>query len=136
MIAPDKLYQELTFQTSRSGGKGGQNVNKTETKVELRFDVEHTQLLSAEQKWLLRKKLANRINADGILVLYHQTERSQLANKEMVTRKFFRLVAQALTTLPPRKATRPTKASVLAGRQAKSRHSTLKANRRRPALDE
>ena len=91
-IEPEKLHSEVVFQTARSGGKGGQNVNKVETKVELRFDIPNSQVLTDEQKDFLQKKLTNKLTNEGVLFLYHQTERSQLANKEKVIRKFDRLI--------------------------------------------
>ncbi|ODS72146.1 MAG: peptide chain release factor 1 [Cytophagaceae bacterium SCN 52-12] len=135
MSDPAQLLPELTFHTSRSGGKGGQNVNKVESKVELRFDIQGSGILSEEEKSRLQEKLHNRVSQEGILILYHQTERSQLANKELVTEKFCRLVRGALAKEAPRKATRPTLASILEKRQSKTKRSALKASRRKPGFD-
>lgn len=135
MNEPAELIPELIFQTARSGGKGGQNVNKVESKVELRFDVGASKILDDEQKALLLSKLQNRITAKGVLMLYHQTERSQLANKELVTEKFFRLIKQALTKERPRKATKPTLASVLRKKRQKTKRAELKASRRKEGFE-
>ncbi|GAB3176215.1 alternative ribosome rescue aminoacyl-tRNA hydrolase ArfB [Telluribacter humicola] len=135
MINPEQLHPELVFQTARSGGKGGQNVNKVETKVELRFDIPNSAQLSEEDKALLLEKLANKVTQEGVLVLYHQTERSQLANKDKVLQKFDRLIREAFVVQKKRKATRPTKASVVERLQEKQRKSTVKSMRRKPPID-
>lgn len=89
--------REFEFRTSRSSGKGGQNVNKTETKVELIFGIEKSQLLSVEEKEIIAHKLSSRINEAGELLLTSSESRSQLANKEDVIKKFYALVEKALT---------------------------------------
>lgn len=100
--------KEFQFKTSRSGGPGGQNVNKTETKVELIFDVQGSALLTAEQKELVVKNLASRIADDGMLHLSRSSERSQLRNKERVIEKFYELLTKALA---PKKKRLPVKLS-------------------------
>jgi ribosome-associated protein len=135
VINPEELYPELVFQTARSGGKGGQNVNKVETKVELRFDIPKSALLSEEHKALLLEKLANKVTQEGVLVLYHQTERSQLANKDKVVQKFNNLIRQAFVVQKKRKATRPTYTSVVDRLQKKQRKSDVKSMRKKPPME-
>ncbi|CCH51873.1 class I peptide chain release factor [Fibrisoma limi BUZ 3] len=126
-----RLQPELQYQFARSGGKGGQNVNKVATKAELRFSVRESALLTDDERAVLLEKLATRLTTEGELVLSHQTERTQLANKEKVTRKFYRLIEKAFEQPKPRKATRPTKASVEERRAEKKRKGEVKAGRRK-----
>lgn len=131
-INPELLHPEIVFQTARSGGKGGQNVNKVETKVELRLDIPNSSVLNDAQKAFLQQKLANKITNEGVLILYHQTERSQLANKDKVVKKFDRLIREAFTVPRSRRATRPTLASKRRRIQSKKQRSETKKMRRRP----
>ncbi|MFB9863198.1 alternative ribosome rescue aminoacyl-tRNA hydrolase ArfB [Rufibacter immobilis] len=134
-MLPD-LTPELTFQTSRSSGPGGQNVNKVASRVEVWFSIENSALLTQEQKDLLLEKLASRLNKEGYLHLASQEDRSQLANKELVVQKLYEVLEQALHRPKPRKKTRPSKAAVQKRLQAKQKQGQKKANRRAGSADD
>lgn len=123
--------KEFAFKTSRSSGPGGQNVNKTETKVELIFDVHNSGLLSEEEKKLFLKNLANRIKDDGIFHLTEQSSRSQKANKEKVIEKFYELLKKALTPKKKRIATKISKAQKEARLKSKKLRGEIKSSRRK-----
>jgi ribosome-associated protein len=122
---------ELHFSASRSSGPGGQNVNKVNTKVELRFDIVSSSLLSDEEKDMLVKKLAKKINGEGELILVSQSERSQLKNKKKVIEKFYSLLTRALTTHKKRKPTNPSQASKEERLETKRKLAEKKERRRR-----
>lgn len=106
------LDKECRFKTSRSSGKGGQNVNKLETRIELWFDIASSVLLSGEEKQRLIKKLAAKLVNGSELHLQEQSARTQLQNKALVIEKLYRQLAQALKKEKPRKATKPKRSAV------------------------
>jgi ribosome-associated protein len=122
--------RELIFTSSRSSGPGGQNVNKVNTRVELRFHVNDSLLLDDDEKIRIANVLGNKINKEGFLIMVSQSERSQFANKTKVTDRFMNILQKALTPVKKRKATRPTRASKERRIEGKKMLSEKKALRR------
>jgi ribosome-associated protein len=125
------LQKEVTYKTSRSGGKGGQNVNKVSSKVELLFDIDQSALFTDEEKTLILSKLQARLNKDGYLQVMCEQERSQYLNKEKALEKLQLILTNALHRPKVRKATKPSKAMIAARLADKKLQSTRKENRRK-----
>ena len=132
MLPPAAAFlSEITFQTSRSSGPGGQNVNKVESRVELRWHLLDSQLLTEAQKALILEKVAGQLTAEGLLLITAQDERSQFRNKEIALARFHALLLKSLRRPKPRKATKPSKGAVRKRLEGKKIQGEKKANRRR-----
>lgn len=129
-LSKQDILKELTFKTSRSGGKGGQHVNKVSTKVELNFDLRLTSLFTEEEKSRLFQKLTNRINSEGILQVITEEERSQLQNKERSIQKLLVLLKSALFLPKIRKASKPKRSAIEKRLKSKQLTSLKKINRK------
>jgi ribosome-associated protein len=128
------IVKELRIKASLSGGKGGQNVNKVSTKIELYWTPSESKLLEEEVKQILLTKLSSKLSQEGELRVVCEEDRSQLKNKEKAIQKFYRLLTACFVTHKKRKATRPTKASVKKRLDGKSKKKLIKANRNKPTL--
>jgi len=120
---------EIKFNTARSGGKGGQNVNKVETMVEGYWKIAASNLFNEAQTALLIEKLANKITQEGFLLVKSQTERSQLANKLLVIQKMNQLVKKALIVAKIRRPTKPSRASKEKRIDTKKKYGEIKQTR-------
>ena len=130
-MKPEELKERgiengFVFSAARSSGPGGQNVNKVNTRIELRFDVPSSQFFSEDEKKMILEKLKNRINNKGELIISSQSERTQGMNKTKAAEKFYELVAKALTIKKKRKPTGPTAASRLKRFENKKHRSQIK----------
>lgn len=128
----EKIISELSFKAVRSSGAGGQNVNKVASKVVLSFDLVNSQALSDDEKLLLEQNLENRLTNDKILILNCDEDRSQLKNKEIVTKRFLQIIARNLVVPKERKATKVPKAVIKKRIQTKRNLSEKKQNRKKP----
>jgi len=127
---------ELRFEFARSGGPGGQNVNKVETKVRLLFDVVNSPSLSDDQRWRIEERLATRISRAGILHVSSQRHRTRGANRKATIERFAELIAGALEESEPRVPTRIPKRVKKRRLESKRQRSQKKAMRARPNEEE
>lgn len=125
------ILNELQFKAIRSSGAGGQHVNKVSSKIELTFDLINSTSFTEEQKQLLIKNLTTKLTKDFRLILFCDENRSQHRNKEVVIKRFFDLIKNGLIKPKPRKATKPSKASVKKRLDGKKKHSEKKNNRKK-----
>ena len=129
-INKESLQKEVTYKTSRSGGKGGQNVNKVSSKVELLFSIDNSLLFDDEEKQLLKDKLQSRFNKDGDIQVICDEERSQYLNKEKAVDRLINLLINALKKPKIRKASKVSKAAKAARLEQKRITSAKKEGRR------
>ena len=131
----EELVKEVFFKTSRSGGKGGQNVNKVSSKVELVFNPQNSALLTDEQKVLLQDRLANRLDSEGNLHIISQEDRSQLLNKQRTIIKLVELLSKCLHVQKKRKPSKIPKAIIENRLANKSIKSSKKESRKKTVLE-
>lgn len=133
---PEKVFiEEMEFSASRSSGPGGQHVNKVNTKVEIRFNIENTKLLTDEEKILLHQNIGNKINKAGELIIVSEEFRSQTKNRQSAIEKFFKLLTKVLSPLKKRIATKPSVSSKMKRRDDKKMLSAKKQNRKIPEIE-
>ena len=128
----EKIISELSFKAVRSSGAGGQNVNKVSSKVVLTFDLNASQALTEDEKILLQENIAARLTSENILILNCDEDRSQLKNKEIVTKRFLELIKKGLYVPKIRKATKVPKSVIKKRIKDKKNISDLKQSRRKP----
>ena len=131
----EKIISELNFKAVRSSGSGGQNVNKVSSKVVLNFDLNASQALSDEEKLLLQGNLSARLTSENILILNCDEDRSQLKNKDIVTKRFLEIIKKGLFVPKIRKATKVPKSVIKRRIKDKKNVSDLKQSRKKPNLD-
>lgn len=131
-ITANELKDELTFTTSRSSGPGGQNVNKVNSKVTLKFDIPSSTIFDEEEKGILLNKLKSKITTEGVLILASQDQRTQLQNKEAVVLKLEALLNKAFEKKKKRKSTKPTKGAIQERLNKKKQQADKKKWRQKP----
>ena len=130
----EEILRSVSFKTSRSGGKGGQNVNKVSSKVELIFDLSANEYLNDDEKTLIKSRLENRLDSEGFLHIVSQEDRSQLLNKEKTVAKLLELLKQSLHVQKKRKPTKIPKGVIEKRLKNKAYTSERKKNRSAPDL--
>ena len=135
IVNKEKITKELKFRAAKSSGAGGQHVNKTSSKIELYFDVNNSFALSNTQKNTLIQKLSSKLTKENTLILYCEETRSQHKNKEIVLKRFFRLIETNLTKPKKRKPTKPSYSSLVKKAENKQRNSLKKALRKKPKFE-
>ena len=135
MLDVQNLTKELKFKAIRSGGAGGQHVNKVSSKIELTFDIDASNELSEGQKELLLKSLSSRLTKENVLILFCDESRSQHKNKEIVTERFLEIIKKGLKKPKSRKKTKPSKASIKKRLDNKKKLGEKKIRRKKTDLD-
>lgn len=130
-----KIISELHYKAVRSSGAGGQNVNKVSSKVILTFDLDNSQALSQEEKVLVVKNLATRLTSANMLILNADEDRSQLKNKDIVTKRFLEIIQKALLVPKARKPTKVPRSVIEKRIRAKRSNAGIKQTRRKPNVD-
>lgn len=130
----EKVISELSFKAVRSSGAGGQSVNKVSSKVVLSFDLNNSESLSKEEKLFLLENLKTKLTSEGILILNCDEDRSQLKNKEIVTKRFLKILQNALIVPKERKPTRVPRSVIEKRIKEKRTNSEIKQNRKRPEI--
>lgn len=128
----ETIIKELDYKAVRSSGAGGQNVNKVSSKVVLSFNLPASQSLSEDEKVLATQNLASKLTSDGVLILQCDEDRSQLRNKDIVTKRFLIMLENALKVKKARKATKIPRSVIEKRIKAKRNQSEKKEGRRKP----
>ena len=131
----ENLTKELSFKAVRSGGAGGQHVNKVSSKIELTFDIENSKILKEEQKKLLLKNLSSRLTKENVLILFCDESRSQHKNKEIAIERFSKIIKNGLTIPKKRKPTKVSKSAIRKRLEKKKKLAFKKSLRQKPKLD-
>ncbi len=135
MLDVQNLTKELKFKAIRSGGAGGQHVNKVSSKIELTFAISASKVLSEDQKELLLKKLSSRLTKENVLILFCDESRSQHKNKEIAIERFLEILKKGLTIPKKRKPTKVSKSAIRKRLEKKKKHSFKKTLRRKPTIN-
>jgi ribosome-associated protein len=125
-LTAEMLLPELEFVSSRSSGPGGQNVNKVNTRITLRFNIRESRILADDEKETLLYKLASKLTLDGWLQVNAQEKRSQLQNKELAIEKFNHILSKAFEVRKARRKTKPSKTAVRKRLDSKKKRSEKK----------